>query len=165
MQDMQIKKAASEDAQAVRRLVREAYAQWIPVIGREPMPMKADYERAVRDHEIDLLYADGDLVALIEVIVNSDHLFIENIAVVPHRQGQGFGRYLLSHAEEKARKANLRELRLLTNQAFSANIRLYGSVGFHIDRTEPFAGGGTTVYMSKPLLPTTFRGTQNDHPQ
>jgi ribosomal protein S18 acetylase RimI-like enzyme len=150
---MQIKRAALQDAGAVRHLVREAYAQWVPVIGREPVPMKADYERAVQDHEIDLLYADGDLVGLIEVIVHTDHLFIENVAVVPHRQGQGLGRYLLSHAEEKARKTNLRELRLLTNQAFEANIRLYESVGFHIDRTEPFAGGGTTVYMSKALHP------------
>jgi ribosomal protein S18 acetylase RimI-like enzyme len=146
-----IRRANSQDVEAVRRLVREAYAQWIALIGREPMPMKADYERAVRDHEIDLLYADRDLVALIEVIVHSDHLFIENVAVIPHRQRQGFGRYLLSHAEEKARKANLGELRLLTNQAFEANIRLYESVGFRIDRTEAFAGGGITVYMSKAL--------------
>src|SRR5215469_15639083 len=79
---LQIRRAQSQDAEAVRRLVRGAYAQWIPVIGREPMPMKADYERAVRDHDIDLLYIDGDLVALIEVTVSSDHLFIENIAVV-----------------------------------------------------------------------------------
>jgi GNAT superfamily N-acetyltransferase len=127
--------------------------------------MKVDYERAVRDHEIDLLYADGDLVALIEGIANADHLFIRNIAVVPHRQGQGLGRHLLNHAEEKARKANLRELRLLTNQAFATNIRLYESVGFRVDRTEPFPGGGATVYMSKLVAPTTFRGNQNDHPQ
>ena len=94
-------------------------------------------------------------MALIEAIVNSDHLFIENIAVVPHRQGQGLGRHLLNHAEEKAKQAKLRELRLLTNQAFAANIRLYESVGFHIDRTEPFAGGGTTVYMSKAVASTS----------
>jgi GNAT superfamily N-acetyltransferase len=155
MHDLQIKKATSQDVEAVRRLVREAYAQWIPVVGREPMPMKADYQRAVQDHEIDLLYTDGDLVALIEVIVNPDHLFIENIAVASHRQGQGLGHYLLSHAEEKARKANLKELRLLTNQAFESNIRLYESVGFQIDRMEPFAGGGTTVYMSKAIAAAT----------
>ena len=77
----------------------------------------------------------------------------ENIAVLPQYQGQGLGRHLLSHAEEKVRKATLRELRLLTNQAFAANIRLYESVGFRIDRTEPFAGGGTTVYMSKTIEP------------
>jgi GNAT superfamily N-acetyltransferase len=60
--------------------------------------MKADYERAVQDHEIDLLYVDDDLVALIEVIVNPDHLFIENVAVVPHRQGQGLGHHLKAKA-------------------------------------------------------------------
>ena len=104
------------------------------------MPMKADYERAVRDHEIDLRYIDGDLVALIEATVSSDHLFIENIAVAPHRQGQGLGHHLLAHAEEKARKVNLRKLRLLTNQAFKANIRLYEAVGFHIDQAGTVRG-------------------------
>lgn len=153
--EMRIERARPQDIEAVRRLVREAYAQWVPVIGREPMPMQADYDRAVRDHEIDLLYAGEDLVALIEVIVNSDHLFIENVAVVPHRQGQGLGRHLLRHAEEKAKTAGLNELRLLTNQAFAANVRLYESVGFRIDRTEPFAGGGTTVYMSKAIAPVS----------
>lgn len=145
----EIRRAESQDAEAVRRLVREAYAQWVPIIGREPMPMKADYEKAVREHEIDLLYADGHLVALIEVIVNSDHLFIENIAVSPEHQGNGLGRHLLNHAEKKASSVKLAKLCLLTNQAFEANLRLYESVGFHVDRTEPFAGGGTTVYMSK----------------
>jgi ribosomal protein S18 acetylase RimI-like enzyme len=138
----EIKRAESQDAEAVRRLVRKAYAQWVPVIGREPMPMKADYQKAVREHEIDLLYVDGSLVALIEVIVNPDHLFIENIAVAPEHQGGGLGRRLLNHAEQKAINAKLAKLCLLTNQAFEANIRLYESVGFFIDRTEPFAGGG-----------------------
>jgi glutathione S-transferase len=61
-----------------------------------------------------------------------------------------------AYAEDRARKVNLRELRLLTNQAFQANIRLYESVGFHIDRTEPFAGGGTTVHMSKAIAPNAI---------
>ena len=147
----EIKRAGPQDAQVVRQLVRDAYAQWVPILGREPLPMKADYERAIREHEIDLLYADGCLVALIEVIVNVDHIFIENIAVRPTRQGEGLGRHLLSHAEQKARNAKMPTLCLLTNQAFEANTRLYTSVGFHIDRTEPFIGGGTTVYMSKAI--------------
>jgi ribosomal protein S18 acetylase RimI-like enzyme len=148
--DFQIKRAGSQDAQAVRQLVREAYAKWVPVIGREPMPMKADYDRAVQEHEIDLLYVDGSLVALIEIITKPDHLFIENLAVAPEHQGRGLGRHLLSHAEQKARDAKLPKLCLLTSQAFEANIRLYESVGFRIDRTEPFMGG-TTVYMSKAI--------------
>ena len=43
------------------------------------------------------------------------------------------------------------KLRLLTNQAFATNVRLYQSVGFRIDRTEPRFGGGATVHMSKQI--------------
>jgi len=112
--------------------------------------MKADYDRAIREHDIDLLYVGGNLVALIEMIMAVDHLFIENVAVEPVHQGKGFGRQLLSHADRKAWKAGLPEIRLLTNAAFAANIRLYRSVGFRIDREEPFRGG-TAVYMSKAI--------------
>ena len=104
---LRIRRAGPPDAAAVRSLTREAYAQWIPVIGREPLPMKADYEKAVREHEIDLLYADDQLVALIEVFLTADHLFIENIAVSPEHQGKGLGHHLLSHAETKAKSAGL----------------------------------------------------------
>ena len=45
-----LRRAAPPDAEAVRSLTRKAYAKWIPVIGREPKPMTADYEVAVRDH-------------------------------------------------------------------------------------------------------------------
>ena len=59
-----ISRAKPEDARAVQTLVRSAYAKWVPAIGREPLPMAADYDRAVRDHEIDLLQADGELIGL-----------------------------------------------------------------------------------------------------
>jgi len=145
-----IRSAGPEDAHIVRALVRSAYAKWVPVIGREPLPMVADYDRAVRDHEIDLLHADGELIALIELIRNPDHLFIENIAVAPAHRGQGIGRGLLEHAERKARGRGIAEIRLLTNSAFESNIRLYRSVGYRIDRREPFMGG-EAVYMSKKI--------------
>jgi len=112
--------------------------------------MAADYDRAVRDHEIDLFHADGELIALIELIRNPDHLFIENVAVTPARQGRGIGRRLLAHAEQKARDQGVPEIRLATNSAFESNIRLYLSVGYRIDRHEPFMGGAA-VYMSKKI--------------
>jgi ribosomal protein S18 acetylase RimI-like enzyme len=146
-----IRRAGAPDAAMVRQLTREAYAQWVPVVGREPAPMTADYGKAVHEHEIDLFHAGESLVALIELIVHADHLFIENIAVSPRHQRLGIGHHLLDHAERRARDAGLAELRLLTNQAFASNVRLYQSVGFRIDRIEAFPGRGTAVYMSKRL--------------
>jgi ribosomal protein S18 acetylase RimI-like enzyme len=143
-----IRRARAEDARAVQALVRSAYAKWVPVVGREPLPMVADYDRAVRDHEIDLVHANGELVGLIETIRNPDHLFIENVAVTPAHQGRGLGRRLLAHAERKAGDYGVAEIRLATNSAFESNVRLYQSIGYRIDRTEPFMGGAA-IYMSK----------------
>ena len=145
-----LRRAIPEDATAIRHLVREAYAKWVPLLGREPMPMQADYDTAIRDHTIDLLYIEGNLAALIETTPKPGHLFIENVAVSPAYQRHGLGRQLLAHAEQQARDANLPTLCLLTNQLFENNIRLYESIGYHIDKTEPFKGG-ITVHMSKPL--------------
>jgi len=138
------------DAAAIRALVRAAYAKWVPVLGREPRPMQADYDAAVLQHRFDLMQADGLLVALIETAARPDHLWIENIAVSPDRQGHGLGRLLLGHAEGLAREAGLAEVRLLTNGKMLANRRLYAGMGYAEDREDPF-GDGTVVYLSKRL--------------
>ena len=146
--DVTLRRAIPEDAPAIRDLVRAAYAKWVPVVGREPLPMKADYERAVREHRVDILDCDGRMVGLIETMLRDDHLWIENVAVAPDNQGRGLGRRLLAHAEREAASAGRRELRLLTNAAFAANVTLYTALGYRIDRRETFMGG-ITVYMSK----------------
>jgi GNAT superfamily N-acetyltransferase len=145
--------ATSDDVAAIRDLVRAAYAKWIPAVGREPLPMRADYERAIREHRIDLLDLNGSVVGLIETMLREDHLWIENVAVTPDRQGQGLGRRLLAHAESQAAASGRAELRLLTNAAFGGNVALYGALGYRIDREEPFKEGGVTVYMSKRIGP------------
>jgi GNAT superfamily N-acetyltransferase len=143
-----IRPAAPADADAILNLTRAAYVKWVPLIGREPLPMQADYQRAVREHAIDLLTVGGALVGLIETALHADHLWIENVAVAPDRQGRGYGRLLLAHAEGGGCGAGRAGIRLQTNQAFAANLELYAKLGYAIDRTEPFRGG-MTVYMSK----------------
>lgn len=143
--------AAPCDAAAIRALVRAAYAKWVPVLGREPRPMQADYEAAVREHDFDIAERDGAMIALIETMLRDDHLWIENIAVAPVAQGQGLGTLLLERSEARARAAGRQELRLLTNGRMAANIALYRRVGFSLDKEEPF-GDGTVVYMSRRLL-------------
>jgi hypothetical protein len=59
---------------------------------------------------------------------------------------------LLAHAERRAIHAGRPEIRLMTNQAFAANVELYARRGYSVNRTEPFRGG-TTVHMSKRIEP------------
>lgn len=86
-----LRRAEPADAAAVRTLTRDAYAKWVPVIGREPKPMTANYDTAVRLNRIDLAHVDGELAGLIETIDRSDHLLIENVAVAPARHGTARG--------------------------------------------------------------------------
>ncbi|MGY2996699.1 GNAT family N-acetyltransferase [Mesorhizobium sp. URHB0026] len=142
--------AETADAATIRNIVRAAYAKWVPVIGREPLPMRADYDKAVAEHPFELAVEDGRIVGMIETTLADDHLWIENVCVAPEAQGRGIGQLLLERAETKAREAGRPELRLLTNGAFEANVSLYKRHGYTIDREEPFMNG-VTVYMSKRL--------------
>jgi molybdopterin-guanine dinucleotide biosynthesis adapter protein len=148
---LSFRRAGKDDATAVQQLTRDVYAKWIPIIGREPKPMLANYETAVLHHWIDLFEQHGKLVSLIEMIPKSDHLYVENIAVSETHQGQGLARNMLDHATSLAKAAGLPELRLLTNKAFAANLALYDRLGFESYAEIPFPGGGTTVHFRKPV--------------
>jgi len=145
-----LRPAVATDALAIRDLTRDAYAKWVPVIGREPKPMTADYAAAVRNHRIDLLHMGGELAALIEMIPEADHLLIENVAVSPRFQGRGLGRKLLAHAEQVALSLGHGEIRLYTNKLFAANLQLYARLGYRVDREDEFSFG-VVVHMSKPV--------------
>lgn len=147
---VEFRRAGPQDAARIRDLTRKAYAKWCAVIGREPKPMTADYDHAVRHHVIDLAHIDGRLIGLIEMIPREDDLLIENVCVDPDEQGAGLGRWLVAHAEEETRKRGHAVIRLYTNKLFAANLSFYAGLGYEIEREEPFMGG-TTVYFRKSL--------------
>jgi GNAT superfamily N-acetyltransferase len=143
--------AGPADAAAIAALTHEAYAKWVPVAGRRPLPMEVDYDEAVKVHRFDLLEAAGELCALIETTPDGDQLLIVNVAVRPAFQGRGLGVRLLRHAEALAADAGLKGMRLYTNILFEANVALYLSLGYRLDGEDPVAPGVVRVNMSKPL--------------
>ena len=177
-----IRRGAPADADAIRSLVAAAYAKWIPVIGRLPIPMRADYAQSVLEHRFDLLpvgpnragpglagsnlagpdlagsnLAGSDLAGLIETKAEVDHLLVVNVAVHPAFQGRGFGVALMARADALAAEAGLARLRLYTNKKYTANLCLYGALGYRVEREEPYDGPGrtrdddVTVHMVKDL--------------
>jgi hypothetical protein len=76
----------------VRALTRAAYAKWVPLVGREPLPTTADFDRAVVEHVIDLLEEDGNLRALIEMAPAEGHLLVVNNCRAVRSAGPGAGR-------------------------------------------------------------------------
>lgn len=151
---MSLRRAEPADALMILELSRAAYAKWVPVIGCEPLPMTADYHQAVRQHIIDLHEEGGELRALIEMVVETGHLRIENIAVRPDQQGKGLGHRLLRHAEAVAASLNIHEIRLYTNAAFVSNIAFYAKRGYQEYDRRTMPSGRIAVFMRK-RLPST----------
>jgi GNAT superfamily N-acetyltransferase len=150
MAEVDLRLGVASDQDAIRCLTRDAYAKWVPAIGREPKPMTADYAEALRDNRFDLLFMDGQLAALVETIMEDDCLLIENIAVGPAWQGRGFGRRLMAHADRVAAALGFSKIRLYTNAMFVENIQYYQRLGYQIDSEDAFPGGFVT-HMSKPV--------------
>ena len=55
---------------------------------------------------------------------------VEDVAVLPARQGQGIGRAMMAHAREQCRAAGCYKLSLSSNLCRQAAHRFYESLGF-----------------------------------
>lgn len=146
-----LRRAGPADAAAISDVTRAAYAKWVPIIGREPLPMRADYDKAVAEHLIELWEEEGELLALIEMIPEADHLLIENLAVRPDAQGRGLGDRLLHHAADVARSLGFDELRLYTNELFAGNVAFYTRRGFEETHRASIVPGSITVFLRRRL--------------
>jgi pimeloyl-ACP methyl ester carboxylesterase len=153
---IQLRLGRSDDAAAIRALTREAYQPWVALIGREPLPMTADYDAAVRDHRFDLAFQGDVMVGLIETLAAPDHLLVVNVAVAPGQQSAGLGRRLLAHAESLARDRGLATMRLYTNGRWARNLAIYRRLGYRVEREETTVRG-VTVHMVKTIDPEARR--------
>lgn len=147
-----LRRATNEDAPAITELVAAAYGHYVERIGRLPKPMRADQRAAVRRHLVWILAdtSSDQLAGVLEVIEAADHLFVENVAIAPQRQGSGLGRRLLDLAEDEARRRGFREVRLETNERFVENLALYRRRGYRETGRTPYLGT-EVVQLTKTL--------------
>ena len=147
-QPLTFRPGLTQDADLIRAFVRATFAKWVPIMGREPLPMTAEYDLALQNHSFKLAYSGEELAGVLETVVEADHLWVETVAVRSDLQGQGLGQILMAKAADEARAKGLGELRLLTNAALTSNLAFYQANGFRTDKTEPFRGG-FVVWFSK----------------
>jgi len=117
----------------LREIAVAAYGQYVPLIGRPPAPMTADYAAAVRSGQAWVAVAagaGGGVQGFIVLLPQPGYLLLENVAVRPAAQGRGLGARLLAFAEEQARGLGLAEIRLYTNEAMTANLAYYPRHGY-----------------------------------
>ena len=128
--DVPIRRADANDATEIEAIVQDAYAIYVPRIGRKPAPMTADYPRLIEGGDVWVAEAGEDIAGVLVVRPQKSSLFLENVAVAPRRQGTGVGRALIEFAEARARELGLSEVTLYTNERMTENLRLYPSLGY-----------------------------------
>ena len=152
-----LRQATPDDAPAIAALTDAAYAKYIPLIGRKPQPMTADYRRMAAEHPIWLLYlgeepVNEQLAGVLVLELEAETVLIYSVAVRPDLQGRGLGHILLEWAEQQARQAGYRKMRLYTNEHFVENIELYTHLGYHETGREDYLGT-QLVHMARQLEP------------
>ena len=147
-----LRQATPDDAPAIVALTDAAYAKYIPLIGRKPQPMTADYRQMAAEHPIWLLYLGDELAGLLALELEDETVLIYSVAVRPDLQGRGLGHILLEWAEQQARQAGYRKMRLYTNEHFVENIELYKHLGYHETGREDYLGT-QLVHMARQLEP------------
>jgi len=145
-----IRRASPDDVETIAAITKAAYEKYIPILGRKPQPMTADYRQMIADHSVWLLEIEEKPAGLLVLMFLPDHVLIYSVAIHPSFQKQGLGKVLLAWSEDQARHAGLHLLRLYTNKRMVDNIALYTSLGYKETGREAYLGS-ILVHMAKRL--------------
>jgi ribosomal protein S18 acetylase RimI-like enzyme len=145
-----IRAARAADVEAIEAIVERSYGGYVESLGFRPGPMGEDYRDLVGRGLVSVLEDGGSVVGLLVLLEEPGHLQVENVAVVPERQGEGIGRALLDHAEGRAREVGVAEIRLYTHSKMTENRAIYSHLGYReTDRRD--ADGFDRVFLVKEL--------------
>jgi ribosomal protein S18 acetylase RimI-like enzyme len=145
-----IRLAQPGDLAVVEEIVHDAYAHYVPLIGRKPAPMIDDYRRRIEEQRVHVLEEADAIAGLIVLIRDGNALTLYNVAVRPQSQKRGFGRELIAFAEEKAREDGCNAVQLFTNALMTRNIALYMRLGY-VETHRAEGEGHSRVFMTKRL--------------
>lgn len=112
--------------------------------------MDADYAHEIATNEVWVAESENGMVGAIVFRWEPDHVFVDNVAVDPERQGGGIGRMLLEHAEGRAIEEGVDELQLLTHELMTQNRSMYGHLGWE-ETERRDEEGFSRVYFRKRL--------------
>ena len=112
--------------------------------------MTADYADLIGRGEVWVADEAGRVVGVLVLRPGATELLLENVAVVPERQGRGIGRVLIAFAERKARDLGLTEISLYTNERMVENIHLYRKLGY-VETDRRVEDGFARVFFRKPI--------------
>ena len=147
-----IRRAVTADAPSIAEIAVSAYRGYVAVMGREPAPMRADFQAHI---DIDMVFvADAtDGIAGYVVLCEIDgDWWLDNIATALRHHGRGLGRLLVEFAEDwRSRRTD--RVQLYTNILMTDNLGWYDRLGYrHTGRR--IVDGFDRAYFEKRLIQT-----------
>lgn len=147
---MIIRKATATDADAIERIVADAYRPLAERMDKPPMPMLEDYPARIGEGVVDVIEDQGMVLGMIILVDQPGALMLENVAVAAEAQGRGVGRKLIDHAEAEARRRGHDRIRLYTHVTMVENQRMYAHLGY-VETTRGEDEGYDRVQFEKNL--------------
>ncbi len=145
-----IRPALPGDVERIQAIVDQAYAIYVPRIGKKPGPMLDDYRARVAEGAVCVAEREGQTVGVVVLLVEGEHLLLDNVAVAPEAHGKGVGRALIGFAEDEARRRGHAEIRLYTHEKMTENVAMYPRLGYE-ETHRARQAGYDRVFMRKQL--------------
>ena len=145
-----LRSASPQDIPVLTRIAGEAYSPYIPLMGREPAPMGADYASHIAQDTCFVAVSDEQVIAFAVLISKADGWWLETIATDPAYQGGGAGAALLAHGERFLRAEGAPSYQLYTNEVMSGPYDWYLRSGF-VETRRGTQDGFARIFMRKTL--------------
>lgn len=145
MSDHLIRHAFEDDAPALTTCLSRAYAPFAARLPDLP-PMTEGVEEDLATLKVWVAEDLSGVCGCVFLMADREGAQLVNLAVDPRAQGRGLGRHLIATAENGAREAGARSIRLATHVGMPQNLSLYSGLGWTETGRE-----GNKVYFEKSL--------------
>jgi putative acetyltransferase len=154
--DIQIRLATPEDAEAISRVLFDAFIEFKPLYtpkGFSATAISAEQVLArMREGPTWLAVRGGELLGTVAAVVKNESLYMRGMAVLPIARGSGVGTRLVMQVEHFAGEHGCRLVFLSTTPFLDAAIRLYQKHGFLRRKEEPQDLFGTPLFTMEKFL-------------
>lgn len=151
---MEIRRAGEDDAEAIARVLAEAFEEFRPLYTAEAYAATTPGADAVRERLRDapawVVADDGAIVGTVAAVVRDGALYVRSMAVLPSARGRGISAALLAEVERFAIESGIAELTLSTTPFLHAAIALYERFGFVATGPQEFFG--TPLFGMRKLI-------------
>jgi GNAT superfamily N-acetyltransferase len=154
--EIQVRRAAPEDAPTIAAVLRAAFAEYAPLYtpgGLAATTPSADLIAArFAEGPVWVAVRDGAVVATVAAVPRAGGVYVRSMAALPEARGHGAGQRLLAEIERYAAERGAERLFLSTTPFLARAIRLYEAAGFrHTDAPPHELFGTPLVTMVKQL--------------